>query len=92
VLFTSLSGGFYFLFIKTILYIAPLIAGGIAVFFMFKPILARTPKRATAGVNPAQHPRLYQFIAHISDLLRVRMPGRIYLTWTSMRVQVPERC
>ena len=81
VLFTSLSGGFYLLFIKTILYIAPLIAGGIAVFFMFKPILARTPKRAEPlELNPAQHPRLYQFIAHISDLLRVRMPGRIYLT------------
>jgi len=81
VLLTTFSGGFYLLFIKTILYIAPLIAGGIAVFFMFKPILARTPRRAEPlELNPAQHPRLYQFIAHISDLLRVRMPARIYLT------------
>ena len=30
-------------------------------------------------LNPAQHPRLYQFIAHLCDLLRVRVPGRIYL-------------
>jgi len=81
VLLTSLSGGFYLFFLKAILYVGPLIAGGIAVFFMFKPILARTPKRAEPlELNPAQHPRLYQFIAHISDLLRVRMPGRIYLT------------
>ncbi len=38
------------------------------------------PKRAKpVELNPAQHPRLYQFIAHLCDLLRVRVPGRIYL-------------
>jgi hypothetical protein len=30
-------------------------------------------------LNPAQHQRLYQFIAHLSDLLRVSMPKRIYV-------------
>ncbi|HLP78492.1 MAG TPA: M48 family metallopeptidase [Candidatus Paceibacterota bacterium] len=30
-------------------------------------------------LNPAQHPRLFQFIAHLSDSLQVSMPKRIYL-------------
>ena len=38
---------------------------------------ARPPKRAEPlELNPAQHPRVYQFIAHISEALRVPMPGR----------------
>jgi Zn-dependent protease with chaperone function len=79
-LFASLSGGLYFLFLKAILYVGPLLGGTVAVFFMFKPILARGRKRAPAiELNPALHPRLYQFIAHVSDLLRVPMPRRIYL-------------
>jgi len=63
-----------------VLYFGPLLGGCIAVFFLFKPILAR-PRRPAEPMelNPAQHPRLYQFIAHLSDLLRVPMPRRIYL-------------
>ncbi len=80
VLFSTFSGGVYVLVIKGILYVAPICAGVVAVFFMFKPILARPPKTAEpAELNPAQHPRLYQFIAHISELLKVSMPKRIYL-------------
>src|SRR5882724_9584286 len=37
-LFSGVSGGLYVLILKLILYIGPLLAGGIAVFFMFKPI------------------------------------------------------
>jgi len=66
--------------LKLVIYIGPLSGGTIAVFFMFKPLLARSPKRATPiELNPAQHPRLYQFIAHLSDLLGVSVPKRIYL-------------
>lgn len=79
-LFSSFTGGIYVLFLKMILYIGPLVGGLVAVIFMFKPILARSPKRAEPiELNPAQHPRLYQFIAHLSDLLRVAIPRRIYL-------------
>jgi len=80
VIFTSFAGGLYVMVLKMILYIGPLLGGTTAVFFMFKPILARSPKGATSlELNPAQHPRLYQFIAHVSDLLQVGMPKRIYL-------------
>lgn len=80
VLLSSLAGGIYVLIFRVILYIGPLLGGTVAVFFMFKPLLARAPKRAQAiELNPAQHPRLYQFIAHLADLLRVPLPRRIYL-------------
>jgi Zn-dependent protease with chaperone function len=80
VLFSGFSFGIYGLIIKAILYIGPLVGGTIAVFFMFKPILARPRKRVEPiELNPAQHPRLYQFIAQLSDLLKVPLPQRIYL-------------
>jgi Zn-dependent protease with chaperone function len=79
-IFSGASGGMYLIILKVVLYVGPIIGGVIAVFFMFKPILARTPKRAEpVELNPAQHPRLFQFIAHLSDLLYVSMPKRIYL-------------
>lgn len=66
--------------LKAVLYIGPLVGGVVAVFFMFKPILARPAKHAEPiELNPAQLPRLYQFIAHISDLVHAPMPKRIYL-------------
>jgi Zn-dependent protease with chaperone function len=80
IIFTGFSGGLYGMVLKVIAYLGPLIGGVIAVFFLFKPLLA--PRRKTAEpveLNPAQHPRLYQFVAHLSDLLRVAMPKRIYL-------------
>ena len=79
-LFSSFEGGIQFFILKAILYVGPLVGGTVAVFFMFKPILARRRKCAQAmELNPARHPRLYQFIAHLSDLLGVSMPRRIYL-------------
>ena len=80
VLFASLSGGVYGLIFRAIIYIGPILGGTVAVFFMFKPILARPRKRVEpVELNPAQNPRLYQFIAHVSDLLQVPIPRRIYL-------------
>ena len=79
-LFSGPSGGIHLIILKVVLYVGPIVGGAVAVFFMFKPILARSPKRAEPiELNPAQLPRLYQFIAHLSDLLRVSMPKRIYL-------------
>ena len=80
VLLSSFTGEFYVFIIKVILYVGPLIGGAIAVIFMFKPILARPRRRAEpTELNPAQQPRLYQFIAHLCDMLQVPMPRRIYL-------------
>jgi len=80
-LFTSLAGGLYGIIIRAALYVAPNIAGIVAVFFMFKPLLAKNPKRVEPlELNPSNHPRVYQFIAHISDVLRVPMPSRIEVT------------
>jgi Zn-dependent protease with chaperone function len=80
VIFSGYNTGLYVMLFKVIAYVGPLVGGIVAVFFMFKPILARAPKRAeSTELNPAQHPRLYQFVAHLCDLLRVPMPKRIYL-------------
>lgn len=79
-LFSGFTGGIYGIILKAICYLGPLLGGCIAVFFMFKPMLARPRKRAQPmELNPAQHPRLYQFIAHLSDLLRVPIPRHICL-------------
>jgi Zn-dependent protease with chaperone function len=80
VLFSGSPGGIHLVVFKAILYLGPIVGGIVAFFFMFKPLLARSPKRAEPiELNPAHHPRLYQFIAHLSDGLRVSMPKRIYL-------------
>jgi Zn-dependent protease with chaperone function len=79
-LFAGPAMGFYGIIIRVILYVAPIIAGVISVFFMLKPILARPRRQAEPEeLNPARHPRLYQFIAHLSDGLRVPIPRRIFL-------------
>lgn len=67
-------------FIRSILYVAPIIGGLMVVFFMLKPFLA---KRATRPdpihLDPLKHPLLYQFAEHICRLLGVPMPAKIYL-------------
>lgn len=80
VLLSSFTGGIHVFIIKMVLYLGPLIGGTIAVFFMFKPILAR-PRRSPepTEMNPARQARLYQFIAHLCDLLQVPVPRRICL-------------
>ncbi len=79
-LFSGLAGGIYLLLTKIVLYLGPLVAGVVAVFFMFKPLLARSPKRVhPIELDPSRHPRVYQFIAQICDLLHVSMPRRIDL-------------
>ena len=49
--FRASSGGVQFIILKAILYIGPLLGGSIAVFFMFKPILARRRKIARRRWN-----------------------------------------
>jgi hypothetical protein len=63
-----------------VIYIGPLFGGVVAVIFMFKPLFARPVKRPESlTLNPALDPRLFQFIAHLTDLLSAPMPKRIDL-------------
>jgi hypothetical protein len=79
-LFTSFGGGVHIFLFKLVAYFGPLFGGTVAIFFMFKPLFARPPKRPEAlTLNPAIEPKLFQFIAHLSDLLSAPMPKRIDL-------------
>jgi hypothetical protein len=76
----GMRGGIYVYLIKLVLYIAPLFAGGVLVFFMIKPLFARRPPQAQPlAMNPALQPALYAVIARISDLVGAPMPVRIDL-------------
>jgi Zn-dependent protease with chaperone function len=76
----GMRGGPYFYLIKLVLYIAPLFAGVVLVFFMIKPLFARRPPQVQPlAMNPALQPALYAVIARISDLVGAPMPVRISL-------------
>jgi Zn-dependent protease with chaperone function len=79
-LISSFTGGLYVFVFRILLYVGPLVGGGVAVFFMFKPIFARPMKAAQSlALDPAANPRLYQFIAQICDLVGAPMPRRVDL-------------
>ena len=79
-LFDGFGGGVYVFLFKLVAYFGPLFGGTIAICFMFKPLFARSRKRPeTLTLNPSLEPRLFQFIAHLSDLISAPMPKRIDL-------------
>jgi Zn-dependent protease with chaperone function len=79
-LFGGPRGGVYGLVIRATLYIAPLIAGVITVFFMIKPLLARPGRRAQPlALNPVTEPVLYTFVQEIARQVGSPMPARIDL-------------
>jgi Zn-dependent protease with chaperone function len=62
------------------LYAAPLFTGAILVLFMLKPLSAKSgPRAQPLSLNPAMEPKLYAFIARISELVGAPMPRRIDL-------------
>jgi Zn-dependent protease with chaperone function len=80
--FTFLSGlgGPRIWLLKAVLYIGPIFAGLVLIFFMIKPLFARRAARAQPlAMNPAYEPTLYAFIAKICDLVGAPMPKRIDL-------------
>lgn len=80
VLLAGFTGGLYVFIFKLIIYIGPIFGGTVAVFFMLKPIFARLPRPPeTMTLNPAIEPRLFQFVAHLSDLLSAPMPKKIVM-------------
>jgi len=79
-LFDGPRGGVYGLLIRATLYVAPLIAGAIAVFFMIKPLLARPGRRAQPlALNPVAEPVLYTFVQEIARQVGSPFPARIDL-------------
>ena len=74
---TDFNGGVLFILL---VYFAPLLAGVIVVFFLFKPLLAKRPKRAQPlALNPASERLLYAFIEKICDIVGAPSPKRIDL-------------
>jgi Zn-dependent protease with chaperone function len=66
--------------LKAVLYLGPILAGVVLIFFMIKPLFARRAARAhPLAMNPAYEPTLYAFIAKICDLVGAPMPKRIDL-------------
>jgi len=65
---------------KAVLYIAPLFAGVVLVFFMVKPLFARRPKAAQPlALNPGAEPTLFAFIAKICETVGAPFPKRVDL-------------
>jgi len=74
------SGGGKLVLLKFLFYVAPLIAGLVVLFFLFKPLLARPPKQPQPlALNPADNPLLYAFISKICDAVGAPAPRRIDL-------------
>jgi hypothetical protein len=60
------------------LYVLPLIAGLIVLFFMIKPLLARRPRGSQPlALNPANEPLLFAFITQICRTVGAPVPSRI---------------
>lgn len=58
-----------------LLYLAPIVAGAVIVFFMIKPLFARPPNPIEAiELDPAEEPLLHEFVHRICDLVGSSTP------------------
>ena len=77
-LLTGRNYGIYFMLMKILLYLTPLLTGLIVVFFMIKPLLAkRAPSAQPLALNPANEPLLFSFITEICRTIGAPIPSRI---------------
>jgi Zn-dependent protease with chaperone function len=75
---TWIVGGGPGLLFRLVGYLGPAAAGGILVFFMVKPLLARQPKAVEPlTLDPMKEPLLFGFVEKICALVRAPMPSRI---------------
>lgn len=64
--------------VKFLVYVTPLIIGGVIVFFMIKPIFARRARHAEPlALNPAAEPVLFAFIEGVCKAVRAPKPKKI---------------
>ncbi len=77
VIFGAVHGGKAMLF-ALLIYVAPLIVGGIVIVFMFKPLFAPPAKEGrTRSLTPTSDPLLFEFVKRICQLVGAAMPRRI---------------
>jgi Peptidase family M48 len=63
-------------------YAAPILTGGILIFFMSRPFFARAkPSPDLITVTPEAEPVLFEFIHAICGLVRAPFPKRVYVDW-----------
>jgi hypothetical protein len=61
-----------------IVYLAPLLIGGIVIVFMFKPLFARPAKEGRRrSLSATSDPLLFEFVERICDLVGAAVPRRI---------------
>ncbi len=64
-----------------IIFGAPFFIGGLAVFFLLKPLLARRPAAAALRVlEPAEEPLLFAFVDRVCAAVHAPRPGHIVVT------------
>jgi hypothetical protein len=64
--------------VPAVAYVAPLVAGAILVFFMFKPLFAKPVKRGKPrSLNREQEPVLFAFVDRVCAAVRAPRPSRI---------------
>ena len=68
--------------LAVLVYLAPILAGSIAVLFMLKPLLARTVmEHGHVSLNRAAQPLLFTFVGKICDTVNAPRPSRIAVTF-----------
>jgi Zn-dependent protease with chaperone function len=73
-------GGIRGTLVVLVLYLIPLFAGIVVVFFMIKPLLARrAPAARPLGLNPEMQPVLFALIRCICDEVGAPFPKRVYV-------------
>ncbi len=69
--------------VKLIGYVVPLVTGGIVIFFMIKPILARPVARdPPLTLDESQEPRLFAFVRALCETVGAPVPRRIDIDFT----------
>ena len=64
--------------VAILIYLGPIIAGGISVLFMLKPLFARTVRYGGhVSLNPGAQPLLFEFVERICDTVHAPRPSRI---------------
>jgi hypothetical protein len=65
-------------YVTLFVYLWPVAAGGVLVFFMVKPILAGRPEQPPRySLTPQSDPELFALITHICKLVRAPLPSRV---------------
>lgn len=77
-IFDELSGGRWGIYIKLVIYLAPLLMGVMLIGFMLKPFIA-PPHDAQLGptLSQAEEPVIYNLVALLCEKLGAPMPNRI---------------